>query len=365
MKTILIAHNYTQNSFPVMSFHLANHLANKGNRVIFISHNPYFHERQVIKKENAEIIVCSWPSQSRPTKIKDFVWFINIYLKYKPDTIIAHFVGSNITAIVSKILSFGKASTLVYYHTLSSQILTDLKKLNFKQKFLFYRKKTFYRFFCDKLICPSELAKKDLKDYYSNTNGVVVLNPIIDRFTGKMDISNSNIVISFLGRIDLSKGVLDLVTAFKIYIEKFPNSRLILNIAGSGSLQFELTEMIRNTPTIYYLGGLIYEKIDEYLNKSHFVIIPSKFDAFNVVGIESMMNQTPLLISNTTGLTEYLTDGKECFKFDSDIESIVAVLKKAEDDFIHYKQMSVNARDTFLIKFSINDYCNKFSELIS
>ena len=364
MKTILVAHNYTKNSFAFMSFHLANDLANNGNRVLFISHEPYFHKKQIIKKGNGEIIICSWPTQSRPTKIKDFVWFINIYLKYKPDTIIAHFVGSNITTIVSKLLSFGKVKTLVYYHTLSSQILIDTNNNNFIQKLLFLRKKTFYHFFCDKLICPSELAKNDLKDYYSNANGFVVLNPIMDRFTGKMDMSNSNIVISFLGRLDLSKGVLDLVAAFKIYIEKFPNSKLILNLAGSGSLQFELTEMIRNTPSICYLGGLIYGKIDEYLNKSHFVIIPSKFDNLPTVGIESMMNQTPLLISNTTGLTEYLTDGKECFKFDSDIESIVAVLKKAEDNFIHYKQMSIDARDIFIRKFSINDYCIKFSELI-
>ena len=49
MKTILIAHNYTQNSFASMSFNLAHHLAKLGNRVVFISHKPFFKDMKIIK----------------------------------------------------------------------------------------------------------------------------------------------------------------------------------------------------------------------------------------------------------------------------------------------------------------------------
>jgi glycosyltransferase involved in cell wall biosynthesis len=112
------------------------------------------------------------------------------------------------------------------------------------------------------------------------------------------------------------------------------------------------------------LGGLKYSAIDDYLKESHFTIIPSKYDAFNVVGIESLMNQTPLLISNTTGLADYLTDGKECFKFDPNVSSMVSLFDKIENNFNLYEQMSFDARATFLDKFGMETYCTTFSNLI-
>src|SRR5688572_30240573 len=108
MKTILIAHNYTQNSFAFMSYSLAHFLANKGNKVIFISHKPFFQNSFKEDVSNGELLVYSWPTVNRPTTIKDILWFLKIYRKYRPDTIISHFVNVNITVSVSKMISLGK-----------------------------------------------------------------------------------------------------------------------------------------------------------------------------------------------------------------------------------------------------------------
>jgi glycosyltransferase involved in cell wall biosynthesis len=122
--------------------------------------------------------------------------------------------------------------------------------------------------------------------------------------------------------------------------------------------------MIKDTVGIHYVGGLAYDGIDAYLSQSHFAIIPSKFDAFNVVGIESMMNQTPVLISNTTGLTPYLTAGKECFKFDATQIAMVELFAKVEDSISFQEQMGKEARATFLEKFSMDRYCETFYTLL-
>lgn len=364
MKTILITHNYSKTSFATMSYHLAHHLADLGNKVVFISHRPYFSEKQIIKKGIGEIIVYSWPTKNRPTSIKDFIWFSRIYLKYKPKVIVGHFVGSNIAVLVSKIFSFGRIKTLEYYHTLSNQIVEDLVKINFKQRFFFIRKKIFYKLFCDVIICPSQLAKNDLQVFFNVKKGLVVLNPMMERFEKKILISKDSIVISYLGRLDSSKGVVNLVHAFNNYKQKFANTKIILKIAGSGSQESEIINLAKKNTSIHYIGGLSYDKIDDYLNKSHFAIIPSKFDNLPTVGLESIMNQTPLLISNSTGLADYLIDGKECFKFDSNIGSMILLFEKVENNFESWEQMSINARDTFLLKFSIEKYCNTISNLI-
>ncbi|WP_333600069.1 glycosyltransferase family 4 protein [Flavobacterium sp.] len=364
MKTILIAHNYNETSFAAMSYHLAHHLADMGHRVVFMSHNPYFSEPVVVPKEKGEIIVFSWATTQRPTSLKDFVWYAKIHLKYKPDVIVGHFVGSNISVMVSKMLSFGKTKTFEYYHTLTDQILADLKKMSLKQRLLFLRKKLFYSLFCDVIVCPSDLAKKDLETFHGVKKGIVVLNPMMDRFVSK-EIPDSNaIVISFLGRLDPSKGVLDLITAYLKYKKQNPNTKIILNIAGKGRQETEISELAKNNDGINYVGGLSYDKIDRYLNKSHFAIIPSKFDNLPTVGLEALMNKTPLLISTKTGLTHYLTDGKDCFIFEPTVDAIASLFKKVEENQDAFAQMSVNARQTFLEKFSVKTYCDTFSKAI-
>lgn len=364
MKTILIAHNYSEVSFSAMSYHLAHHLADLGHQVIFVSHHPYFLEKRIVNKGKGEISIYSWPTTKRPTLIRDFTWYVSVYFKYKPDVIIGHFVGSNISLSVSKLLSFGQVKTFEYYHTLTDQLLADLKKTSIKQKMLFFRKKIFYDLFCDVIICPSALAKKNLKDFYFIDKGLVMLNPIKDRFKNKIAIDKDIITISYLGRLDPSKGVVDLITAFTLYKNRFRNSKIILNIAGTGSQEVEIRELIKDNLAINYLGGLPYDAIDDYLNKSHFVIIPSKFDNLPTVGLESMMNQTPLLLSNTIGLASYLTEGKECFKFEPNADSMVSLFDKIENNFHLYEQMSFNARSTFLDKFGMDTYCKSISNLI-
>lgn len=364
MKNILIAHNYTEDSFSAMSFHLAHHLANLGNKVVFISHKPFFNEVKSINKGKGEIIIYSWPSKKRPTSIKDALWFSKIYFKYKPDVVIGHFVGANITVTISKLLSFGKVKTIVYYHTLLKQIVVDHNTLTLRYKMLFYRKMIFYKIFCDIIVCPSDLAKADLSNFYCSKKGIVVLNPLMDRYKSKKRENNNRIVISYLGRLDSSKGIFELVQAFKKYKKQVKFSNIILNIAGTGSHEKAIKKAIIGDSTIFYFGGLSYDKIDDYLSKSHFVIIPSKADALNMVGVESMMNQTPVLISNGVGLANYLQDGVECFKFDSDIEAMISLFERVENNFTVQNQMGINARNTFLQKFNMENYCTTFSNII-
>lgn len=123
-----------------------------------------FFRKKQIKKDKGELIIYSWPSEKRPTSIKDAIWFAKLYFMYKPNMVVGHFVGANITIGISKLLSFTKVKTFAYYHTLMEQINLDNQNTStFKRKILFLRKKMFYKFFCDVIVCPSELALKILR----------------------------------------------------------------------------------------------------------------------------------------------------------------------------------------------------------
>ncbi|MFH7013740.1 glycosyltransferase family 4 protein [Flavobacterium sp. FlaQc-52] len=364
MKTILIAHNYTESSFSFMSYYLARDLTRAGNNVVFISHNPFFNKPFKENIGEGELSVYSWPTANRPVKFKDALWFAKLYWRYRPTVLISHFVNVNITTIVSKILSLGKIKTFPYYHTLSTQIQQDVSSSSLKRNFKKYRKKLLYKWFADQVICPSDLAKEDLEHYFGCTKGIKVVNPMKDRFNGKSTLNSDSIVVSYLGRLEPSKGVIDLIHAFLVYKEKFKTSKIILNIAGSGSQHKQIEELIGNDVKINFVGALTYNEIDKYLNESHYTIIPSKFDNLPTVGLESMMNQTPLLISNTTGLSTELEEGIDCFKFNPTREEMALLFERVENSAENQYEMGIKARKTFVEKFGVETYSAMMKKII-
>lgn len=365
MKTIIIAHNYNQNSFAAMSCELADWLCKQGNRVIFISHEPFFEIPKSTKIGNGELIICSWKTAKRPTNFENVLHFLRIYFKYKPQIVIGHFVGSNIAILVSKIMSVGLCKTFEYYHTLSGAIQCDQNQIFGSKNWRFYRKKLFYNIFCTQLICPSKMAEKDLKDYFGLKNATVILNPLQNRYLFDTSILTSDkIEILFLGRLAPTKGVLEMINAFLWYENKFPNTKLNLKIAGQGPLRDEVLKLIKTTTKISFLGSINYNFVDNAIKKSHFVIIPSMFDAFNMVGVEAMMNKVPILISTKTGLTAYLKDGHDCFIFEPSLDGIFNVFVRVESNFDQQNKMGESANKTFLKYFGMQSYCQQMSDLI-
>lgn len=366
MKTILIAHNYTTKSYSDMSYSLAHHLADTGYNVVFISHNPYFDKSFSVKKNKGEIFVYSWSSQKRPTGFQDAVWFAKIYFKHKPELVIGHFVGSNFSTILSKCFSFGKVKTFEYYHALYEQILYDKSISAFKRNFLFLRKKLIYKFFINHLICPSKMAKDDLIKYFNLDKGIVVLNPLRDRYVA----NNTNVIdekhklITFLGRLDEAKGIEDLVLAFNLFVQNYPKTTVKLRLIGKGNLANFVKENMKLNPLIQFIEGISYDQVDTYLSESYFNIIPSKSDNLPTVGIESLMNGVPIIISNSTGLTHYLEDTVNCFKVDSNIEAIYTIFEKIEWQKFDYSKMKDNARIVYKENFGMDHYIHSIVKIL-
>ena len=363
MKTILIAHNYSEVSVSSMSVNLAHKLCAEGYRVIYISHKPYFKIEEISTIEIGQLILMSWPTDGRPTTIRDFIWFSKIFKKYMPTVVIGHFAGSTITAIVSKILSGGRAKVLVYYHTLTSQIDIDDRRNPFLQKLLRIRKGVFYRMFCNYIICPSNLAKEDVERNFRSKTAVVVLNPMIDRLV-QDSFCSSHKNIGYLGRLDSSKGILELIDSFVDFKSNVPDASLTLSFAGGGDCYNKLAAISSSRNDILCIGALQYDHIDTYLAKNYFTIIPSRIDNLPTVGLESLMNGTPILLSKSTGLAHYLIDGFGCFLFEPTRQGINEVLKRVEEERFDYAKMRKDARQVYEEQFKSEIYLKKMLELI-
>lgn len=360
MKTILIAHNYTQQTVAAMSYNLAHYLGSNNYRVIFISHKPFFDKPFLDDK----VMVYSWPTTGRPTGFKDAIWFAKLYLKYKPSVVISHFGSVNITVLVAKLFSFGSVKTLSYYHTVSGALAIDNNRKTLLSKLKKIRKYFIYKLFCDQIICPSELSKLDLADYFKINKGIKVVNPMNDRFQMVKESNTNEILLSYLGRIDKSKGVFLLVEAFGFYCRQNANTRIKLQIAGDGSEVIEFLEIIKSNDKVSYIGGLTYDKVDDFLRKGTYTIIPSFSDNLPTVGLESLMNGIPLLISKNTGLTHELEEAVNCITFTPKRNELIQLFCDLEDGKYNDKKLKENARKIYLEKFGVLSYCEAIVRVI-
>lgn len=362
--TIFVVHNYTTTSFANMSVCVAHELAQKGHEVVFISHLPRFEAAVGKEKEGSTVTVMSWPFQSRPTGIRNFIWFSKLYFKYRPSVVFAHFVGENISLTVGKLLSLGRTKTIAHYHTLSTQLNMDDPKKGTTKKLLKWRKRLFYKWCCDLVVCPSDKAKEDLLSQYGRLHSAVIPNPMEDRLLPVPARKHQDTVVSFLGRFHDSKGCYLLLEAFREFKKAHPDSGLVLHFAGYGPAAHEIQEQARLHADLRYFGHLPYDQIDQYLSESDFLIIPSLSDNLPTVGLEALMQGKPLLCSKETGLARYLEEAKDAFLFDPERQDLLRVLNKVAQKQYDYAAMSQAARIKFHGSFGMQRYVDQVCALI-
>ena len=367
METVIIAHNYQDTSFSSMSYQLANHLCEKGKRVIFISKSPYF--PSPIKKAlgNGELILTSWPSKTKSTSLKDFKFFYKILKEFKPLVVIGHHNGSITSNILSKLKFRGKIKTFDYHHVCSESYVNDIGKLTSRLWFFLFRKKLFYHLFCDHVICPSEYALEDLNQNFSYKKGKIVTNPLPDRAS---DLKTKELIeeisIGYLGRLVPTKNVPRLVSEFIKFKSNFPDNNLKLKIVGYGEDENKVKSLIGDNKEIEFIGNLDYDQIDSFIQKCHFTIIPSLADNLPTAATESLMNGIPILISKGVGTVSILNHKTDSYIFDLENNgfqnsfSFVAAISQND-----YMNLCENSRKTYQEHFLMGTYLKKMETLIS
>jgi glycosyltransferase involved in cell wall biosynthesis len=109
----------------------------------------------------------------------------------------------------------------------------------------------------------------------------------------------------FVGRLQQSKGIFELIEIYKLLLEQFPNLRL--TIIGEGELFGKLKERINNfklNDKIHLTGPLPYEDVFKYYRSSTILAFPTQIEVFPLVSIEAMACGLPVVASDIPGLRE-------------------------------------------------------------
>lgn len=185
----------------------------------------------------------------------------------------------------------------------------------------FIREKTFMMECCDRIITIAQHSYDIAHQLYEIPLSMLayVPNGLQNSFMkqsaekhqtlrNKYGFSENEKIIIFAGRLDIIKGVVELIKTFKQVLEVIPEARLI--IAGTGNFDQCMEAAFPNWKYITFTGFISHEQLYELYTIADIGVVPSIHEEFGYVAAEMMMYALPILVNNTTGLKELVTDAR-------------------------------------------------------
>jgi D-inositol-3-phosphate glycosyltransferase len=144
----------------------------------------------------------------------------------------------------------------------------------------------------------------------------------IDRFTPmdkeisrkKLGIPAGERVILFVGRIEPLKGI-DILISAAAQLHDDENFRVLI-VGGDERTQERVDELRAHAEGLdidhhlTWIGAVPHEDLPLYYNAADVCVVPSYYESFGLVAIESMACGTPVVASRVGGLTTTIRDGE-------------------------------------------------------
>jgi glycosyltransferase involved in cell wall biosynthesis len=112
-----------------------------------------------------------------------------------------------------------------------------------------------------------------------------------------------------IGSLIPIKGVSTLIDAWKILIQKFPDS--LLTIAGEGFLKNELEIQIKNlklNDSIKLIPRLSRDQVKKQLTNHHVLVSASKLETFGLTVAEAQASGKPVIVTNSGGINDIVNE---------------------------------------------------------
>jgi len=224
-----------------------------------------------------------------------------------------------------------------------------ISKLGFFGIFLFFFQKRSLKEFKNFIFSSSDLKDKITDSVKLNIRRSVIISYGIENLLLKRNLIKKKQQILFLGRFEIyQKGLDRLIKIWKILSKEFPD--LYLVFAGSGKDEKKLKNLTSKLSNIKYAGRVKGLKKAKIFGESLITVMPSRFESFGIVSIESQACGTPVVASDISGLRQTLIHGKTGFLCKTD-EDFIYSIKKLIRDKVFYKKMS-NSAFIFAKKYS-------------
>ncbi len=176
----------------------------------------------------------------------------------------------------------------------------------------------------DKIIAVSNFTKGRIVSHYSvNPDKVEVVHNAVDLSiypqSENFEIKKKDRIVLFLGRLTLQKGPDYFIEAAKKVLDKEKNVKFL--VAGTGDMEARMIERAAElgiSDKVLFAGFLGSEDVDRAYKMADIYVMSSVSEPFGITTLEAMKNQTPVIISKQSGVSEVVKHALKVDFWDTD-----------------------------------------------
>lgn len=365
---------------PVHSVHLLNKalikLGLEVNVLTTIAGVEDIHENKWVKQENVPVKYFSFFGEDNYSFSLDMLYeLLKSVNKY--DLVHATSVW-NFTTLASAIACFVYKKPLVISPR-GSYMSEGVKKKSYLKKWIYnaiisshYMKGANSIHFTSEVEADANLVdKKKLKDYFIVPNGLDLEKyknkvPKSNVFIKRFQILEGERYLLFMGRIDLEKGLLELLKAFIILKKQYPDLFLVIAGPDNKGLKKELKDFaFKNdiSSNIIFTGLLKGEEKALAYSGAALTVLPSTIvESFGMVILESIICETPVVVSEIAGLANPIIEYSAGEVVEPKPESIAEGIKRILNDSNYASRLTSNANRMLNEQFDIDKVAIKMAK---
>jgi len=206
---------------------------------------------------------------------------------------------------------------------------------------------------CLNIFTAKAIESEMIERYHFSPNLLSVLrNGVADEYKPRSFRTEDNLKIGFISRLEKTKGLEELLSAYQMIKEK--NNHLELIIAGTGSLEEKITKISKSDASVKYLGHLC-SGISDLLHEIDIFVLPSYQEGLPYSIIEACMAECAIIATDVGGIPEIIENEKSGLLIPArnEIALYLAIEKLILNNTLR-ETLAKNARKYFVSSLSMN-----------
>ena len=206
----------------------------------------------------------------------------------------------------------------------------------------------------------SDLEKLNFKNVYIVPTGIAI--------SSSLKVENNNksaeLTLAYLGRLTKTKKTFDVLKAFKIVSEKYPNVKL--SIIGDGYLKNDLMKYansIKCGSNITFHGFLNEKEKFRVLSRANLLVVSGVREGWGMVVTEANSVGVPAIGYNIPGLRDSIIDGKTGLLCETKPEGMAKKIIEFFEDKILKEKLAKEALE-YSHKFTWDKSAEEFEKTI-
>ena len=308
-------------------YHLAEELSDRGFKITYVALWAEDFEYKFKSKKNLQIITLN-----KYRSLLVIFKFFSFLRKENPDLLYSAMFFSNLLGFLflsNQKHSIGIKNNLYQYKLVTpiKFFLWNLLILSSKNiVFLSKKARSDYgtiNFFCQRKAQISKYLYNPIKSSINSNTRFQLFDRKIKKFQEYCLGSNPKIIISIVGRLIKSKGLIEFANTWD---SNFNQGNYCINIVGEGELKAHLIHEFKKNRIINYEFHPFSDKVENFYYDSDIILFTSLSEGFGRVPFEAVLNGSFVLWNTVSSIQhEFSFWKKSCFTYSNSKEITTAI----------------------------------------